>query len=62
MWKVSEFGDLVGISPSTLRRWEDDGKLIPGRTLGNQRIYDESHLAIAKSLKLGKYPSRITQI
>ncbi|KAF3885810.1 MULTISPECIES: IS607 family transposase, partial [Nostocales] len=59
MWKVSEFGDLVGISPSTLRRWEEEGKLIPERTLGNQRIYNESHLAIAKSLKSGKYPTRV---
>ncbi|WP_199336385.1 IS607 family transposase [Nostoc sp. FACHB-110] len=59
MWKVSEFGDLVGISPSTLRRWEEEGKLIPERTLGNQRIYSESHLAIAKSLKSGKHPVRV---
>jgi putative resolvase len=59
MWKVSEFGDLVGVSPSTLRRWEEEGKLIPERTLGNQRIYNESHLAIAKSLKSGKYPTKV---
>lgn len=59
MWKVSEFGYKVGISPSTLRRWEEEGKLIPERTLGNQRIYNESHLAIAKSLKSGKYPTRV---
>jgi hypothetical protein len=25
MRKVSEFGDLVGVSPSTLRRWEEEG-------------------------------------
>ncbi|MFB2875265.1 MerR family transcriptional regulator, partial [Floridanema aerugineum] len=25
MWKVSEFGDLVGVSASTLRRWEQEG-------------------------------------
>ena len=59
MWKVSEFGNLVGISPSTLRRWEEEGRLIPERTLGNQRIYSESHLAVAKRLKSGKYPSRV---
>ncbi|MGI2909481.1 MerR family transcriptional regulator, partial [Tolypothrix sp. VBCCA 56010] len=39
MWKVAEFGDLIGVSASTLRRWESEGKLIPERTLGNQRIY-----------------------
>ncbi|WP_211173327.1 MerR family DNA-binding transcriptional regulator [Brasilonema bromeliae] len=39
LWKVAEFGDLIGVSPSTLRRWEKEEKLIPERTLGNQRIY-----------------------
>ena len=58
MWKVAEFGELIGVSSSTLRRWEGEGKLIPERTLGNQRIYGESHLSIARSLKTGKTPNR----
>ncbi len=58
MWKVAEFGELIGVSSSTLRRWESEGKLIPERTLGNQRIYSESHLSIARSLKTGKTPNR----
>jgi DNA-binding transcriptional MerR regulator len=56
MWKVAEFGNLIGVSSSTLRRWETEGKLIPERTLGNQRIYSERHLSIARSLKTGKIP------
>lgn len=59
MWKVAEFGKLVGVSSSTLRRWESDGKLIPERTLGNQRLYTETHLSIARNLKTGKTPSRV---
>ena len=59
MWKVAEFGELVGISPSTLRRWEREGKLIPERTLGNQRIYTEAHLNAARSLKTGKSATRV---
>jgi len=59
MWKVAEFGDLIGVSASTLRRWESEGKLLPERTLGNQRIYTEQHLTIARNLKSGKVPSRI---
>jgi predicted site-specific integrase-resolvase len=59
MWKVAEFGELIGISPSTLRRWEAEGKLIPERTMGNQRIYTEDHLSIARSLKTGKSPTRV---
>lgn len=59
MWKVSEFGSLIGVSSSTLRRWESEGKLIPSRTMGNQRVYDQSHLTIALNLKNGKTPSKI---
>ena len=59
MWKVAEFGELVGISPSTLRRWERERKLIPERTLGNQRIYAEVHLSVARSLKTGKSATRV---
>lgn len=59
MWKVKEFGDLIGVSPSTLRRWEGEGKLTPERTLGNQRVYTEDHLKIARNLKMGKYPHRV---
>lgn len=59
MWKVTEFGNLVGVSASTLRRWEQEGRLIPERTLGNQRIYTESHLTAARSLKTGKYPDKV---
>jgi putative resolvase len=37
---VSEAGKLLGVSESTLRRWEKEGRLIPDeRTLGNQRRY-----------------------
>ncbi|MEG4075886.1 IS607 family transposase [Microcoleus sp. Pol14C2] len=56
MWKVAEFAKLVGVSSSTLRRWEREGKLIPERTLGNQRVYSETHLNIVRNLKTGKTP------
>jgi putative resolvase len=59
MFKVQEFGNLIGVSSSTLRRWESEGKLIPERTLGNQRIYTDVHLNQARNLKTGKYPTRI---
>ncbi len=59
MWKVAGFGELTGVSPSTLRRWEREGKLIPERTLGNQRVYTEHHLSVARSLKTGKSPNKV---
>ena len=58
MWKVGEFGKLIGISSSTLRRWEEEGKLIADRTLGNQRLDNENHLRVAMRLKTGKTPNR----
>ena len=37
---VSKAARLIGVSISTLRRWEDEGKLYPtSRTLGNHRRY-----------------------
>jgi putative resolvase len=37
---IKEASDLLGVSTSTLRRWEREGRLIPDdRTEGNQRRY-----------------------
>lgn len=58
MWKVGEFGKLIGVSVSTLRRWEREGRLIPERTLGNQRVYTETHIALARNIKNGKTPDK----
>jgi len=59
MWKVGEFGQIVGVSASTLRRWEKEGRLIPERTLGNQRVYTEAHISLARNLKTGKSPDKV---
>jgi predicted site-specific integrase-resolvase len=59
MWKVGEFGQLIGVSTSTLRRWEREDRLVPERTLGNQRIYTEEHIALARNLKTGKSPNKV---
>lgn len=37
--KIRECADLLGVSSSTLRRWEHEKKLIPERTRGGQRRY-----------------------
>ncbi len=41
---ISEAAELKGVSPSTLRRWETEGKLIPSRTLNGHRRYELSQL------------------
>lgn len=39
--------DKIGKSTSTLRRWDREGILVPGRTPGNQRYYtDDDYLKI----------------
>ena len=41
---ISQAAELMGVSQSTLRRWEQDKKLIPERTAGGQRRYLLSQL------------------
>jgi putative resolvase len=36
---ISEASELLGVSLSTLRRWEAEGRLVPERTAGGQRRY-----------------------
>jgi excisionase family DNA binding protein len=42
--KIKEAALLLGVAKSTLRRWENSGKLIPERTAGNQRRYRLSQI------------------
>ncbi len=37
---IGEAAEALGVSITTLRRWEAEGKLIPERTAGRQRRYD----------------------
>ena len=41
---ITEAAKLKGVSASTLRRWEAEGKLIPERTANGHRRYDLAHL------------------
>jgi excisionase family DNA binding protein len=41
---ISEAAALKGVSASTLRRWERDGRLVPERTAGGQRRYRLSQI------------------
>lgn len=41
---ISEAAKLKGVSISTLRRWEAEGKLVPERTASGHRRYEMSQL------------------
>lgn len=41
---IGEASEALGVSITTLRRWEAEGKLIPERTAGGQRRYDLAKL------------------
>jgi predicted site-specific integrase-resolvase len=43
-FSISEAAKIKGVSPSTLRRWESEGKLIPERTASGHRRYSMSQL------------------
>ena len=41
---ISDAAELMGVSVTTLRRWEAEGRLIPSRTTAGHRRYDLSKL------------------
>ena len=55
---IKEAADFLGVARSTLRRWDNDGLLVPERTEGGHRRYDKKKLISFKSKKENK--SKIT--
>jgi DNA-binding transcriptional MerR regulator len=37
---IGKAAAAFGVTPTTLRRWEREGRITPERTLGGQRRYD----------------------
>ncbi|HUW90041.1 MAG TPA: IS607 family transposase [Candidatus Nanopelagicaceae bacterium] len=44
IYKIKEFATRIGKSPSTLRRWDHEKRLVAKRTLTGQRYYNESDI------------------
>jgi molybdopterin-binding protein len=44
-FQVGEAAGLLGVSPDTLRRWVDSGRLPASRTTGGRRVIDGAELA-----------------
>ena len=41
---IGDAAKALGVSITTLRRWEVEGRLVPDRTVGRQRRYDLAKL------------------
>ena len=52
LFKIGQAAKALGVSPSTLRRWERDGKITPERTEGSHRLYRLSQFNISKKLNV----------
>ena len=52
-FKVGEAAQLLGVSPDTVRRWADQGRLVTTRTPGGQREIEGPELA-RLALELGE--------
>jgi putative resolvase len=48
LYRIGQAAQLLGVSASTLRRWERDGKITSHRTEGKHRLYRLSQFKIAK--------------
>lgn len=44
VYKLTEFARMIGVSPQTLRNWDNSGKFVADKTPANQRVYSQAHL------------------
>jgi putative resolvase len=51
LYTIREAADAVGVSTSTLKRWELQHQITPQRVANGQRIYTERDLQRLRSLK-----------
>lgn len=49
LYRIGQAAQLLGVSASTLRRWEREGKITSHRTEGKHRLYRLSQFNISKS-------------
>lgn len=49
-YKIAEAARMAGVSPSTLRLWENQGLIEPVRTTSGQRLYEAAHVERLKRI------------
>jgi putative resolvase len=60
MYRISEFARRIGRSPSTVRRWETEGRITPKRTATGQRYFTEDDVRAA--LGIAAHGDRVTVV
>jgi DNA-binding transcriptional MerR regulator len=53
-YTISQLADELAIQPSAIRYYEQKGLIMPGRTVGNHRVYTKQHRARLKLILRGK--------
>ena len=48
---VGETARILGVNPSTLRLWENEGLISPARSGGRYRLYNHEVLGVLKRIK-----------
>ena len=48
---VGETARILGVSPSTLRLWENEGLISPAPSAGRYRLYNHEVLGVLKCIK-----------
>lgn len=58
-YRVSDFAERIGKSPSTIRRWDREGHIQPIRSAGGHRYYTEEHVRKALGIQIKEEDRRV---
>lgn len=58
LYTIQQVADKLGLSTKTLRRWEEAGRFVSSRTLGDQRRYSLEDIQVLDALKHGTITSQ----
>ena len=58
LYTIQQVADKLGLSTKTLRRWEEAGRFVSSRTLGDQRRYSLEDIQVLDALKHGTIASQ----
>ncbi len=60
--RIGEASQTVGVSAATLRMWERQGLIRPGRTAGGDRVFSEENLALLRRIRYMREVERLNLV